>query len=521
MSGIDGPPGHDLLQAWREGGDPGPDFDRRYYLRANPDVAASGIDPFLHYVHQGYKEGRLPRRPMDAERSALERARSPAEQAQEWRGADGGGQPLQREGLRSLLQGGLAGSSCLILSISHDDYSSNWGGVQNLLREEARAFSDMNAAYLHLSPAQPLPMLAAAGPPQDFPFMLRLGQQAHGRVLAGDLAAILSSVTKATGLPVLLVVHHLRGHAPEAVSLLASVSDFPIVTWTHDYFTVCPSVNLMRNDVRHCGTPPPGAAACDICVYGEERAATRQRLPAFFERHLPIVLAPSEAAARVWRRGGLSHRHLVVQPLARLVLQTAAPRDAERRPIRIAFLGQRAPAKGWPAFEKLARRFARDPRYAFFRLGVETLEGPAAASGLGAIHGIPVRVTAEEPEAMIDALAAHGIDVVVNWAPWPETFCYAAAEALAGGAFLLARSDSGNVAAIAGDHPASACVIPPQEEALHAMLEGDALARALAAAPPQRGVLLPEGGTAAWFARSGSARPFARAVLRRRSELAA
>jgi hypothetical protein len=37
-----------------------PLFDARWYLRQYPDVAASGIDPFLHYLLHGASEGRDP-----------------------------------------------------------------------------------------------------------------------------------------------------------------------------------------------------------------------------------------------------------------------------------------------------------------------------------------------------------------------------------------------------------------------------------------------------------------------------
>lgn len=38
--------------------DPGPGFSTRRYLRANPDVAAAGMNPLLHYLRHGRKEGR-------------------------------------------------------------------------------------------------------------------------------------------------------------------------------------------------------------------------------------------------------------------------------------------------------------------------------------------------------------------------------------------------------------------------------------------------------------------------------
>lgn len=38
-----------------------PFFDPTYYLKRNPDVAASGMDPLLHYLIHGRREGRLPK----------------------------------------------------------------------------------------------------------------------------------------------------------------------------------------------------------------------------------------------------------------------------------------------------------------------------------------------------------------------------------------------------------------------------------------------------------------------------
>ncbi|MBR0648566.1 hypothetical protein GXW78_02735 [Roseomonas terrae] len=507
-AGVD-PMAHFLHQGWREGRDPSADFDVRYYLRANPDVAACGINPFLHYVLAGRSEGRLPRRPQHAERGIIERARTPAERAREWQNANVGLPALDRAALGLALDADLPNAPCLVVSISHDDYTCHWGGVQNLIREEAGSFAAMNAIYLHLSPVQPLPMLAPRGNPEELLFRLRLQGRQLGQMRTADLAAALASAARATGTPLLLVVHHLLGSATEALSLLATTSGFPPIVWTHDYFTVCPSVQLLRNDVRFCGAPPVGSTACEVCIYGEERAASRERIQSFFQAHRPFVIAPSETAARVWRRAGLPHRSLDIQPLVRLALHEATPRNTTGRPIRIAHLGARYHAKGWPVFEQLARRFRNDPRYAFFQLGMATLSGSVSDG----IRPIPVKVTADAPDAMIEAVARHGIDVVVNWASWPETFCYAALEALAGGAFLLTRADTGNVAAAAEAHPASARVIPT-EEALHALLEGEGLAAALAAAPPQRGSLLPQGGTAAWLIRSTEGRAVSRAVLR-------
>lgn len=48
------------MVGWRNGLEPAPWFSTSYYLRNYPDVAASGKNPFFHYLLFGRKEGRAP-----------------------------------------------------------------------------------------------------------------------------------------------------------------------------------------------------------------------------------------------------------------------------------------------------------------------------------------------------------------------------------------------------------------------------------------------------------------------------
>ena len=54
----DNPLLHYLQRGGFEGYDPNPDFDSAWYLANNPDVAASGLNPLVHFVHYGAREGR-------------------------------------------------------------------------------------------------------------------------------------------------------------------------------------------------------------------------------------------------------------------------------------------------------------------------------------------------------------------------------------------------------------------------------------------------------------------------------
>lgn len=70
--GVDeNPLEHYLNHGVKKGLNPSIGFDTRYYLESNPDVAESGMHPFIHYVLQGIHEGRAPiapdKIPMDSD----------------------------------------------------------------------------------------------------------------------------------------------------------------------------------------------------------------------------------------------------------------------------------------------------------------------------------------------------------------------------------------------------------------------------------------------------------------------
>ena len=110
-------------------------------------------------------------------------------------------------------------------------------------------------------------------------------------------------------------------------------------------------------------------------------------------------------------------------------------------PVTVGFAGVPSAHKGWPRFQHLFRRFSADPACRFVYFGI----GPVHIAGL--TH-IPVHVSAEAPDAMIRAMQAKGVDLVLHWTRWPETFSFSTYETLAAGAFVLTNPLSGNVAAM-------------------------------------------------------------------------
>lgn len=60
---------------------PGPLFDAAWYLAVNPDVAAQGRNPLVHYLELGCSEGRLPRASVDPGSGTPEEPSAPPAQA--------------------------------------------------------------------------------------------------------------------------------------------------------------------------------------------------------------------------------------------------------------------------------------------------------------------------------------------------------------------------------------------------------------------------------------------------------
>ena len=56
---------HYYYQGWKEGKNPSKVFDTKYYLSMYEDVAASAMNPLLHYILIGYSENRYTTRNME------------------------------------------------------------------------------------------------------------------------------------------------------------------------------------------------------------------------------------------------------------------------------------------------------------------------------------------------------------------------------------------------------------------------------------------------------------------------
>lgn len=443
-AGID-PLLHYMQSGWQEGRDPNPEFSTQYYLDTHTDIAEAGIHPFWHFVVAGKAEGRPGRHPGGYKVDKLITQKPLEEVVLNWRGDATPETLLEAADIVAAIGGALSdGIDRLFVSIGHDNYRAISGGIQVCIQHEENLAASYGGLYLNLHPFQPLPRLAHQDEDPDVAVNLILGGEMIGTALTSEVIAA-TTVLRGELAGIELVVHHPLGHNPEQLADLARAADADTPRcrlWLHDFFTICPSFTLQRNAVTFCHAPDLASNACTLCLYGRERAAHQARMKAFFDALDVHVLSPSQVTADLWQaRSGLNAASLQVCPHMTLDwVKRAVPLPAGSDRIVVAFLGTPAPHKGWAAYDRLVRNLKSDGRFKFVYCGSATVPNSA-------VSHVPVHVTAETPDAMIEAVNAEQADLVLHWASWPETFSLSTYEALAGGAYVLTNPISGNVAA--------------------------------------------------------------------------
>lgn len=468
---------HYLSHGWQEGRDPHARFSTREYLNNYPDVANAGVNPFVHYLQAGRGEGRSATHDLGFRYDILAKLAPPEQEAK----AAAKASARVKVGAPAALAEGLAsnrtGFRDLYLTVSHDDYRKNVGGVQLCLQQEAAQMASRGVDHLHLFPARFWPVVRPADQPGKLGVVLN--DKLLGTFAPDTVAAVLRTAVGDRAADGRFAIHSLLGHdAQETIAILEAAGLRRGFFWLHDYASLCAGFNLLRNGVEDCAAPPPDSAACGVCVYGPWRGRHLAAHEELFRRLDITVISPAASTLKFWEQSwDFPPAEHVVHPHARMVARGAAPVGAETRPLRVAYLGYPVAHKGWPLFRRILFQHLDDPRYAFFHLGAQS------EAGLPLEHHA-VRVTADRPRAMQETLEALEIDVVLFWPLWRETFSFTVYEAIAAGCAVVTGPDSGNVAAVVAEAPGRGWVLADETALERAFADGSVAELARAARRP-------------------------------------
>lgn len=437
------PQEHYTSRGWKLGCSPTPWFDTVAYNTLYPDVVESGLDPFHHFCMSGFREFRMPRA---RDLATMEFVRTPFS-LDAWNASAGPSNPGPR-GMPADVAAQLLGTDSghdgqLVLAFCHDNYTLVSGGVQLCLRKEQEAFAAEGVRYLAVFPLRARAALAEE--PPDLGLVYN-GSLMSCAVRSEDLADLVHRLLAPGKILHAVIAHSFFGLHPESIGeQLQGLSAQHWIWWVHDFYLQCVNPSLTHDTVTSCGSPPPESMQCLTCRFGRHRRSHVDRLGALRSRLPWTIVAPSEAASTASTDGayGLIERP-VVQPHATIGTPIARRPRRSDTPVRVAFLGMPVPHKGWHTFRNLVQeRSGADIE--FFHFGVE----PGALDGVTYVPLGVREVPTVRPEVV---LAAHQIDAVLVWAPWPETFSFVTLEALAASCAVICRSGSGNVDVLAREH---------------------------------------------------------------------
>jgi GT2 family glycosyltransferase/glycosyltransferase involved in cell wall biosynthesis len=252
--------------------------------------------------------------------------------------------------------------------------------------------------------------------------------------LPGERLDDLVAVLRSTGVS-RLHLHHLMGVDLEVRGLIHRLG-VPFDVTVHDYYAICPQVNLLPwPDVHYCGEPRP--AGCNACIadrpaYGATDILSWRRRHAWLFLEADRAICPSEDTRARLERHGLADRAIVVphEPVA-AGPWVLTPPPLHGRKLRVAVIGVLADRKGAPSVIAVAE--AADPASIELHL-IGYAEDPLPATARGRIV-----VSGEYAEADLPGLLAR-VKPHVVWfpAPWPETYSFTLSAAIDAGLPVVA-----------------------------------------------------------------------------------
>lgn len=443
-----GVPANTTLTSW---------FDEEYYLRTYPDVAAAGLQPFHHFVANGFEEGRLPSEESEARVKAKELSRSYVESRARSIFGQTRTRAIEASSAKKTtrpaadLQGAisqmkkllLAGSSETVVAFGHCDFTTSVGGIQKAAEYENSFFTSQNINYLWVYPSVELLRMRDSSEEVDLALNLN-GTAIKGSFNLSKLITILKQGLNSEDVSA-VTMHSVYGHNKETlVSIIQKLNPRTLIWFIHDYALECSSPQLLLNNANFCGDPPLNAPICSLCVHGKDRVRHVEDAQELLGAFAWSVYSPSVAARNVMNQGSNpAEMRIDVLPHGELLESatktTQAQKNLENRKLRIAFVGHPSPSKGW--LEYLALVNSRHSEiFDFFFVGVSEV-----GDNYERITRVPVR-SSVSGESLRRELARNHIDVVFSWPVWPETFHFVGYEAMEAGLPIISNNFSGNLA---------------------------------------------------------------------------
>lgn len=335
-----------------------------------------------------------------------------------------------------------------VLAVSHSNYLVSLGGTERVLHGEQAELEKRNISYIQVYYCNSYDKCVKK---EYFDQLVGVNVDSvpvgNFTIVQIGLILQLLNLSQAAN-AVAIHIHHLMGLSILGVKcLINTIQAQKLRFFLHDYYTICPQFNLLKDDKVYCGGPPVDSKDCRECKWGEKRSSHFSMVKTILNSVKADFVIPSRIAATIWSRSFPEHVNniqVVPHQISRKINKNRTIclkrlNDSDYRP-KIAYVGYESVNKGCHTWWRVTSEMAVKGDYRFFHLGASSMSIPG-------VNNIPVSFLDEGADAMVKTLRKHQIDIAFLWSICPETYSFTLYEAFAAGCFVVTNSLSGNIAA--------------------------------------------------------------------------
>lgn len=324
-----------------------------------------------------------------------------------------------------------------VLVLTHSDYRITDAGVEKVIQGQQKLFLKNHINFIVVYPLRKDIEIMGWVHSKTMPgYGLIINGEHQGEIDEERLFGLLQT----KGLLALIIHELVTFKKNEKLFTFFDRVSCPVYYFVHDYAMVCYNHVLMRNNKEFCGTAPLSFRKCKDCRFFIEGKINEKWQRKFVERYGKIVyLFPSTVVRDIWQNTFHAKNELRIVPNTKFTEEKGyyEGKSQDER-LRIAFIGYGRVEKGWEIWKKVCEKY--DRMYDLYVLG----DGECPQK----VQKVPVSVAKDGPNAMIDAVRKHKIDVAFLWSTVPETYSYTFFESYVSGCFILTNPKSGNICAM-------------------------------------------------------------------------
>lgn len=321
-----------------------------------------------------------------------------------------------------------------VLVLTHSDYLNTDAGVEKVIQGQQKLFLQNQINFIAVYPIRKDMEIFGWVHSVTMPsYGLIVNGKSQGEIEYEDFLNLLET----KGLLGMIIHELVTFKKNEKLFAFFDKVRCPIYYFVHDYAMVCYNHVLMRNNKEFCGTEPISFQKCKNCRFYIEGKLNEKWQKKFVERYENITyLFPSSVVKDIWQNTFHAKNELLIVPNTKFGSITKAySQKPKNEKIRIAFIGYGRVEKGWETWKRLCKKY--DSVYDLYLLGDGACEGR--------VRKVPVSVSKDGPNAMIDAISKNNIDIAFLWSTVPETYSYTFFESYVTGCFVITSKFSGNI----------------------------------------------------------------------------